>query len=62
MGKIGYSISEAASSVGASKTEISLAISTRELAAHKVEGRCVILKDDICAWIRTKPSFLGAID
>ena len=58
MGKIGYNIEEAAKASGASERGIVMAISARELAAYRLEGKCVILAEDIAAWIRAKPSYL----
>ena len=59
--KIAVNICEACNLTGFSKTEISLAVTQKTLRAHRVEGQCIILVEDLVAFIRSKPQYIDTM-
>lgn len=57
MGKVGYTITEAASSAGVTKHDIVEAMRARELTAHRVNGNAIILATGLQAWIESQPNW-----
>jgi len=63
LGKIGYTITEAACAAGVEVRDIEVAVSSGHLAARRVlclgKDRAIVLRDDIQAWLDTMPAWLG---
>jgi hypothetical protein len=59
--KVAVNIADGAELIGVSKTEISLAITSRDLIAYRVEGECRILAEDLIAFIRSKPQYIDTM-
>jgi excisionase family DNA binding protein len=55
-GKLAFSVEEAAIAAGIGRTLIFEEIRTNRLFARKVGRRTIILKDDLDAWLKSRPN------
>jgi excisionase family DNA binding protein len=53
--KLAFSVGEAAAAAGVGRTLLFDEIRNRRLAARKVGRRTVILREDLEAWLRSRP-------
>jgi hypothetical protein len=59
--KISVDIDEACDLTGFSLREISQGINLRTLRAYRIQGKCVILIEDLVAFIRLKPQYIDTL-
>jgi helix-turn-helix protein len=58
--KLGFSIKEAASASGLSRSLLYLAIAEGKLCARKCRGRTIVLRDDFERFLESLPALKGA--
>jgi excisionase family DNA binding protein len=56
MNQIALSVEQAAAAAGVGRTTVFAKIRSRELIAKKVGRRTIILREDLEAWLRSRPS------
>jgi hypothetical protein len=55
--KIGYDIREAAEAIGESEREIAICVGNGTLKAYRINGFCVVLAEDLVAYVRSMPLY-----
>ena len=60
--KIAFNIEEAAEAIGASEPTVVSAISAGELLAYQLDRECVILAEDLIAFVRSRTRYTKYVD
>jgi hypothetical protein len=61
MGKVAYTIKDAARNVSLDECELVTAIQDGGLVARRMSGRLVILRCDLKKWAKSQPDYLRTI-
>ena len=61
MGKVAYTIKDAAKNVSLDECDLVVAIQKGELLARRMAGRLVILRCDLKKWAKAQPDYLRTI-
>jgi excisionase family DNA binding protein len=55
--KLSYSVKEACAACGFGKEKIYAALHAGELAGKRIDGRTIILREELEKWLREKPEY-----
>ena len=61
MGKVAYTIKDAAKNVSLDECELVAAIQNQALIARRMGGRLLILRSDLKKWAKAQPNYLRTI-